>query len=318
MIDARIGKPRIHLHGGQPRGDAPTRCCGPAAIAHERLAQTGIRTPLGEVIVARAERAGHDRSRGPERRRGRARGERRDARLRRRAGADRRRDRPPCRVVAGGGRRPGDGDGSGPQRGHRAGRHGHRTRGRARGCRSDCERATARRAGERSCSPRRARPEQRTRREIAALLREHPQASTFSVQGALSERFLEGLLAARRRARWARAEDRRGRSHEGVSGAPRRRLVPRVRGSAIEVLRHDRAASDHGQPSRAAVAPLRLAATAGADRRGDSRRAGTATCWTRITAPRPISEPSPIATGVWRTGAAPARGVTWRWRSSRR
>jgi hypothetical protein len=33
---------------------------------------------------------------------------------------------------------------------------------------------------------------------IAALLREHPHADTFLVQGALGERFLEGLLAARR------------------------------------------------------------------------------------------------------------------------
>jgi hypothetical protein len=35
--------------------------------------------------------------------------------------------------------------------------------------------------------------------EIAALLREHPRASVFKVDGALSERFLEGLLQARRR-----------------------------------------------------------------------------------------------------------------------
>jgi hypothetical protein len=33
--------------------------------------------------------------------------------------------------------------------------------------------------------------------EIAALLRENPQADTFRIDGALSERFLEGLLAAR-------------------------------------------------------------------------------------------------------------------------
>jgi len=34
--------------------------------------------------------------------------------------------------------------------------------------------------------------------EIATLLREHPRAGTFTVDGALSERFLEGLLSARR------------------------------------------------------------------------------------------------------------------------
>jgi hypothetical protein len=33
--------------------------------------------------------------------------------------------------------------------------------------------------------------------EVAALLREHPKASTFRLDGALSERFLDSLLAAR-------------------------------------------------------------------------------------------------------------------------
>jgi hypothetical protein len=48
--------------------------------------------------------------------------------------------------------------------------------------------------------------------EIAALLRENPQASTFVMEGALSERFLEGLLNAR--------PERAGRTLEIVVGDP--------------------------------------------------------------------------------------------------
>ncbi len=48
--------------------------------------------------------------------------------------------------------------------------------------------------------------------EIAALLREHPRASTFRVDGALGERFLEGLLAAR--------TERAGRELRIVVGDP--------------------------------------------------------------------------------------------------
>ena len=56
--------------------------------------------------------------------------------------------------------------------------------------------------------------------EIAALLREHPHAGTFHVDGALSERFLEGLLAAR--------TERAGRDADGSSRAIRRRCFSRI------------------------------------------------------------------------------------------
>jgi hypothetical protein len=72
--------------------------------------------------------------------------------------------------------------------------------------------------------------------EIATLLREHPSASTFHVEGALSERFLEGLLAARA----ARA----GRELRIVVGDPTKVFLThrgvgwyRRQGVAIEVRR---------------------------------------------------------------------------------
>jgi hypothetical protein len=72
--------------------------------------------------------------------------------------------------------------------------------------------------------------------EIAALLREHPSASTFNVEGALSERFLEGLLTAR--------SERAGRELRIVVGDPTKVFLTRRgpdwyrrQGLAIEVLR---------------------------------------------------------------------------------
>jgi hypothetical protein len=71
--------------------------------------------------------------------------------------------------------------------------------------------------------------------EIATLLAEHPHASTLLVDGALSERFLEGLLAARR----ARA----GRELRIVAGDPTKVFLTRRgpdwyrrQGLSIEVL----------------------------------------------------------------------------------
>jgi hypothetical protein len=55
--------------------------------------------------------------------------------------------------------------------------------------------------------------------QIAALLREHPEADTFVVQGALGERFLNGLLAAR--------TERAGRELRVVAGDPTRVFLSR-------------------------------------------------------------------------------------------
>ena len=55
--------------------------------------------------------------------------------------------------------------------------------------------------------------------QIAALLREHEQAQAFAVEGALSERFLEGLLAAR--------SERAGRELRIVAGDPTKVFLSR-------------------------------------------------------------------------------------------
>jgi hypothetical protein len=72
--------------------------------------------------------------------------------------------------------------------------------------------------------------------EIAGLLREHPQASTFLIEGALGERFLEGLLAAR--------SERAGRELRIVVHDPTKVFLSRHgprwyerQGISIEVLR---------------------------------------------------------------------------------
>src|SRR5277367_885417 len=57
VIDARIEKPRLNLADGSlvaTTGDL-LRSSG---LAHERLQRTGMRTPLGEVVVARLSEAG--------------------------------------------------------------------------------------------------------------------------------------------------------------------------------------------------------------------------------------------------------------------
>jgi len=72
--------------------------------------------------------------------------------------------------------------------------------------------------------------------DIAALLGGHPRASTLLVEGALSERFLEGLLAARR--------ERAGRELRIIVGDPTKVFLSRRgpswyrrQGIAIEALR---------------------------------------------------------------------------------
>jgi hypothetical protein len=72
--------------------------------------------------------------------------------------------------------------------------------------------------------------------EIAAMLRAYPDTSTFAVDGALGERFLEGLLAAR--------TERSGRELRVVAGDPTKVFLSRRgprwyarQGITIEVLR---------------------------------------------------------------------------------
>ncbi len=64
VIDARIDKPRIFLAAGNlvASTGALLRASG---VAHERLMQTGVRTPLGEVIIARLAEQGAIEVAGP-------------------------------------------------------------------------------------------------------------------------------------------------------------------------------------------------------------------------------------------------------------
>jgi hypothetical protein len=64
VIDARIEKPRIQLPGGSllATTDVLLRASG---LPHELLEQTGIRTPLGEVLIARLRGAGAVEVAGP-------------------------------------------------------------------------------------------------------------------------------------------------------------------------------------------------------------------------------------------------------------
>lgn len=64
VIDSRIEKPRLQLVAGSlvaTTGEL-LRASG---LAHERLARTGVRTPLGEVVLARLEQAGPVEVAGP-------------------------------------------------------------------------------------------------------------------------------------------------------------------------------------------------------------------------------------------------------------
>jgi hypothetical protein len=177
VIDARIAKPRIELRAGSlvASTDALLRASG---LAHERLRRTGVRTPLGEVVIARLTETGALEVAGPS-----------AAEDVREVGAamlglgaeqilidgsiDRRAASSPAvsdgLVVATGAVLS-----------------------------EDLERVVAATvdAVELVRLPATALPSERA--EIAALLNEHPEADAFEVKGALGERFLEGLLGARR------------------------------------------------------------------------------------------------------------------------
>jgi hypothetical protein len=64
VIDARICKPAVNLREGDlvASTGALLRASG---LAHERLIQTGVRTPLGEVVIARLEEDGALEVAGP-------------------------------------------------------------------------------------------------------------------------------------------------------------------------------------------------------------------------------------------------------------
>jgi hypothetical protein len=236
VIDARIEKPRVQLQAGSLVATTGALLRA-SKLEHERLVQTGMRTPLGEVVLARLSQPGAVEVAGPSAATDIAAVS--DAMLELGVeqvlidGAiDRRAASSPAvadgLVMATGAilsedieavvtatseavdlirlplaERASDGDGDG-----------------------DAETITLDRRLVLNAEP----------AEIAATLRAHPRTRTLLVDGALSERFLEGLLAAR--------TERAGRELRVVAGDPTKVFLARRgprwyarQGVSIEVLR---------------------------------------------------------------------------------
>jgi hypothetical protein len=64
VIDARIDKPRVHLVAGSLVASTGALLRA-SAVPHERLLRTGVRTPLGEVVLARLSEQGTIEVAGP-------------------------------------------------------------------------------------------------------------------------------------------------------------------------------------------------------------------------------------------------------------
>jgi hypothetical protein len=232
VIDARIDKPRVQLQAGSlvATTGGLLRASG---LAHERLVQTGVRTPLGEVVLARLSEGGTVEVAGPSaavdvRAVSEAMSELGAEQVLIDGAIDRRAASSPAvadgLVMATGAilgedidevvaatsdavdlvRLPtasGEADGDGR------------------------ERIALERRLVLNAEP----------AEIATLLREHPRAGVLLVEGALGERFLEGLLAAR--------AERAGRELRIVVGDPTKVFLSRRgprwyarQGVSIEVL----------------------------------------------------------------------------------
>jgi hypothetical protein len=211
VIDARIDKPRVQLQAGSlvATTGALLRSSG---LEHERLVQTGVRTPLGEVVLARLSQPGTVEVAGP------------SAAADVRAVSDAMLELGAEQVLIDGAidRRaassPAVADGLVMATGAILG--------------EDIEavvRATSD-AVDLVRLPRAADADGHVvvdRRlalnaepaQVAALLREHAHESVFVVDGALSERFLEGLLAAR--------TERAGRELQIVAGDPTKVFLSR-------------------------------------------------------------------------------------------
>ncbi len=64
VIDARISKPRVHLREGSLVASTG-ELLSSSGVMHERLRRTGVRTPLGEVVIARLAEPGAVEVAGP-------------------------------------------------------------------------------------------------------------------------------------------------------------------------------------------------------------------------------------------------------------
>jgi hypothetical protein len=211
VIDARIEKPRIVLQAGSlvASTDALVRASG---LAHERLARTGLRTPLGEVVIVRLAERGAVEVAGPSTAEGLARVS--DAMLEYGAeqvlidgSIDRRAASSPSvadgLVIATGAVLSEDIE----------------QLVAATKAAVDLVRLPTAGDTEEGLELDRGLVLNAEPAQIAALLREHPGASAFHVEGALSERFLAGLLGARR--------ERAGRKLKIIAGDPTKVFLTR-------------------------------------------------------------------------------------------
>ena len=189
VIDARISKPRIVLPAGGlvASTDALVRASG---LAHELVERTGVRTPLGEVVIARLAEDGAVEVAGPSA--AEDLGRVADAMLAHGAeqvlidgSIDRRAASSP--EVA---------DGLVIATGAVLDKELAAVVAATKDAVELARLSIAGDVGEAVVLERKLvlNPEPAT---VAALLGDHPSASTFAVEGALGERFLEGLLAAR-------------------------------------------------------------------------------------------------------------------------
>jgi hypothetical protein len=240
VIDGRIEKPRVHLAAGSLVATTG-ELLRSSGVAHERLAQTGVRTPLGEVVLARLTEPGTVEVAGP------------SAAADIRAVSDAMAALGAEQVLIDGAidRRaassPAVSDGLLMATGAVLGedieqvvattadavdlvRLPRAPAGTVNGAAGSPDNGDAEELALERGLVLNAKPA-----EIAALLKEHPRASTLLVDGALSERFLEGLLSARR--------ERAGRELRIVAGDPTRVFLSRRgpswyrrQGLAIEVL----------------------------------------------------------------------------------
>ncbi|HEY2283966.1 MAG TPA: hypothetical protein VGH60_10505 [Solirubrobacteraceae bacterium] len=226
VIDARIDKPRILLQTGDLVAStaALMRASG---VAHERVERTGVRTSLGEVVIARLAEPGAIEVAGP------------NAAADVRAVSDAMLDLGAEQVLIDGAidRRaassPSVADGLVMATGAVLGEDIEDV---VSATRDAADLVRLPRAGEGGVSLDARMALSAEPAQIATLLREHPGADTFLVQGALGERFLEGLLAARR--------ERSGRELRIVAADPTRVFLSRRgprwyerQGVAIGVLR---------------------------------------------------------------------------------
>jgi hypothetical protein len=232
VIDARIAKPRIRLAAGDLVATTGALLRA-SAIAHERLLQTGVRTALGEVVVAVLHEPGSVEVAGP------------NAAADVRAVSESMADFGAEQVLIDGAvdRRaassPAVADGlvmaTGAVLSEDIERVVALTREAVELVRLPLARDGPAEEGE-AVGLARGLVLGSEPAEIARLLREHPRASTLRVEGALSERFLESLLQARR--------GRPGRELRIMVADPTKVFLPargpgwyRGQGLSIEVLR---------------------------------------------------------------------------------